>query len=76
MNNKTVRLTVGQALMRFLDNQFVEFDGVENKFVKGVFTLFGHGIVLGFGEALEAYRGDIRAYQGKNEQGMAHAAIG
>lgn len=62
--------------MRFLDNQYVEFDGVESKFVKGIFTVFGHGIVVGFGEAMEAYKGDIRVYQGKNEQGMAHAAIG
>lgn len=73
---ETVRLTVGQALTRFLDNQYVEFDGRQNKFVKGVFTVFGHGIVVGFGEGLEAYDGDIRVYQGKNEQGMAHAAIG
>nr|WP_312337963.1 3D-(3,5/4)-trihydroxycyclohexane-1,2-dione acylhydrolase (decyclizing) [Anaerospora hongkongensis] len=73
---KTIRLTMGQALLRFLDNQYVEFDGLENKFVKGVFTIFGHGIVVGFGEALERYQGDIIAYQGKNEQGMAHAAIG
>ncbi len=73
---KTVKLTMGQALLRFLDNQYVEFDGRENKFVKGVFTIFGHGVVVGFGEALESYRGDIQVYQGKNEQGMAHAAIG
>lgn len=73
---KTIKLTVGQALMKFLDNQYVEFDGVENKFVKGVFTIFGHGIVVGFGEALESYKGDIKVYQGRNEQGMAHAAIG
>lgn len=69
-------MTVGQALTRFLDNQYVEFDGKQNKFVKGVFTVFGHGIVVGFGEGLEAYKGDMRVYQGKNEQGMAHAAIG
>ncbi|WP_371367143.1 3D-(3,5/4)-trihydroxycyclohexane-1,2-dione hydrolase [Sporomusa rhizae] len=73
---KTVRLTMGQALLRFLDNQYVEFDGVVNKFVKGVFTIFGHGIVVGFGEALEQYQGDMVIYQGKNEQGMAHAATG
>lgn len=73
---KTIKLTVGQALMKFLDNQYVELDGVENKFVKGVFTIFGHGIVVGFGEALESYKGDIKVYQGRNEQGMAHAAIG
>lgn len=73
---ETIRLTTGQALMRFLDNQYVEFDGVESKFVKGIFTVFGHGIVVSFGEAMEAYKGDIRVYQGKNEQGMAHTAIG
>lgn len=73
---KTIRLTVGQALMRFLDNQYIEIDGDENKFVKGVFTIFGHGNVVGFGEALESYKGDIKVYQGRNEQGMAHAAIG
>ena len=73
---KTIRLTMGQALLKFLDNQYVEFDGVENKFVKGIFAIFGHGVVVGFGEALEEYKGDMVVYQGKNEQGMAHAAIG
>lgn len=73
---KTIRLTMGQALLKFLDNQYVEFDGAVNKFVKGVFTIFGHGIVVGFGEALEQYQGDMVVYQGKNEQGMANAAIG
>ena len=73
---KTIRLTMGQALLKFLDNQYVEFDGLENKFIKGVFTIFGHGVVVGFGEALEQYQGDMVIYQGKNEQGMAHAAIG
>lgn len=72
----TTRLTMGQALIRFLDNQYLEFDGEESKFVKGIFTIFGHGNVLGFGEGLEAYQGDIRTYQGKNEQGMALAAVG
>ncbi|MBP2638603.1 MAG: iolD [Firmicutes bacterium] len=73
---KTIRLTMGQALLKFLDNQYLELDGIENKFVKGVFSIFGHGNVVGFGEALERYNGDIVVYQGKNEQGMAHAAIG
>jgi 3D-(3,5/4)-trihydroxycyclohexane-1,2-dione acylhydrolase (decyclizing) len=72
---ETIRLTMGQALLRFLDNQYVEFDGIENKFVKGVFTIFGHGVVVGFGEALEGYKGDMVMYQGRNEQGMAHAAM-
>lgn len=67
---------MGQALLKFLDNQYVEFDGTVNKFVKGVFTIFGHGCVVGFGEALEGYSGDMVVYQGRSEQGMAHAAIG
>lgn len=72
----TIRLTMGQALLKFMDNQYVEFDGVEDKFIRGIFTLFGHGVVVGFGEALEQYKGDMLIMQGKNEQGMAHAAIG
>jgi len=68
-------LTTAQALVKFLDMQYIEFDGVEQKFVKGVFTLFGHGNVLGIGQALEQDRGGLEVYQGKNEQGMAHAAI-
>lgn len=72
----TVRLTMAQALIRFLDNQYVEFDGQEIKFVKGVFTLFGHGNVLGIGQALEQDPGELIVHQGRNEQGMAHAAMG
>ena len=72
---KTVRMTMAQALLKFLDNQYVEFDGKQNKFVKGVFAIFGHGNVVGLGQALEEYKGDITLYQGHNEQGMAHAAM-
>lgn len=73
---KTIRLTTAQALVKFLDNQYIEFDGVEQKFVRGIFTLFGHGNVLGLGQALEQDSGDLIVHQGRNEQGMAHAAIG
>ncbi|HHW31748.1 MAG TPA: 3D-(3,5/4)-trihydroxycyclohexane-1,2-dione acylhydrolase (decyclizing) [Clostridiaceae bacterium] len=73
---KTIRLTMAQALVKFLDNQYIEFDGVESKFVKGVFILFGHGNVLGIGQALEQDSGGLVVHQGRNEQGMAHAAIG
>lgn len=73
---KTIRLTMAQALIKFLDNQYVEFDGIENKFVKGIFTIFGHGNVLGLGQALEQDPGDLIVHQGRNEQGMAHAAMG
>lgn len=68
-------MTTAQALVRFLDNQFVSFDGRENRFVEGIFTIFGHGIVCGLGEALDNSPGGLRVYQGKNEQGMAHAAM-
>ena len=72
----TTRLTMAQALVKFLDNQYVEVDGVQSKFIAGVFTIFGHGNVLGLGQALEQERGDLVVHQGRNEQGMAHAAIG
>ncbi|MCK9705589.1 3D-(3,5/4)-trihydroxycyclohexane-1,2-dione acylhydrolase (decyclizing) [Pseudomonas syringae] len=72
----TTRLTMAQALVKFLDNQYVEVDGVQSKFVAGVFTIFGHGNVLGFGQALEQDSGDLVVHQGRNEQGMCHAAIG
>ncbi len=71
-----IRLTTAQALVRFLDNQYLSVDGVETKFVKGIFAIFGHGNVLGLGQALEHNNGDLVVYQGRNEQGMAHAAMG
>ncbi len=67
-------MTMGQALVKFLDNQYVSFDGKETKFVDGIFTVFGHGIVCGLGQALDENRGSLNVYQGKNEQGMAHVA--
>ncbi|MDV4152041.1 3D-(3,5/4)-trihydroxycyclohexane-1,2-dione acylhydrolase (decyclizing) [Clostridium sp. AL.422] len=70
-----MKMTTAQALIKFLDNQYVSFDGMEEKFVEGVFTIFGHGIVVGLGQALDENPGSLRVYQGKNEQGMAHTAI-
>lgn len=72
---KKVRLTVAQALIRFLNSQYVEVDGRQDKFVKGIFTIFGHGNVVGLGQALEQDAGDLTVHQGRNEQGMAHAAV-
>ncbi len=69
-------MTVGQAIVKFLDNQYVELDGARTKFVDGIFTIFGHGIVVGLGQALDRDPGQLRVYQGRNEQGMAHAAAG
>ena len=72
---KTLRLTTTQALVRFLENQYLRYDGKEQPFVEGVIMLPGHGNVVGLGQALaqEAHR--MKVYQGKNEQGMAHTAI-
>ena len=72
---KTSKLTVAQAIVKFLDNQYVSMDGKETKFVEGFFTLFGHGIAVGLGEALDTNPGDPRVMQGRNEQGMCHVAI-
>jgi 3D-(3,5/4)-trihydroxycyclohexane-1,2-dione acylhydrolase (decyclizing) len=73
---KTVHLTMAQALLRFLDAQYLEADGIEHKFVRGVFGIFGHGNVVGLGEALAEEKTGLAYYQGHNEQGMAHTAIG
>jgi 3D-(3,5/4)-trihydroxycyclohexane-1,2-dione acylhydrolase (decyclizing) len=73
---KTVRMTMAQALVRFLDAQYIEVDGKEYKFVKGVFGIFGHGNVVGLGEALVEGRHGLTYYQGHNEQGMVHVAVG
>ncbi len=70
-----VKMTVGEAVIKFLDNQYVSFDGKEEKFVEGVFAVFGHGCVLGMGEALAMGEHSLKVYQGKNEQGMAHVAM-
>ncbi len=67
-------MTTAQALVKFLNNQYVSFDGKETRFVDGIFTVFGHGIVCGLGQALDEDPGELRVYQGKNEQGMAHVA--
>lgn len=48
---ETTRMTTAQAIVRFLDNQYVSMDGKETKFVEGFFTIFGHGIAVGLGEA-------------------------
>ena len=70
-----VRLTMAQALVRFLDAQYVSLDGVENKFVNSIFGVFGHGCVVGVGQALSQGDHNIRFLQGKNEQNMALAAM-
>lgn len=72
---ETIRLTTAQALIKFLNQQYLHVDGKEFPFVEGMFNVFGHGNVLGIGQALEQDPGHLKVIQGKNEQGMAHAAI-
>jgi 3D-(3,5/4)-trihydroxycyclohexane-1,2-dione acylhydrolase (decyclizing) len=71
---KTVRLTMAQALLRFLENQYVSMDGKEHKFVNGVLGIFGHGNVTGIGEALEYMPTGLTYIRGSNEQGLVHVA--
>ena len=70
-----IRLTTGQALIKFIKQQYIHVDGREFPFVEGVFAVFGHGNVLGIGQALEQEKGALKVIQGKNEQGMALAAM-
>ncbi|MCY8519898.1 3D-(3,5/4)-trihydroxycyclohexane-1,2-dione acylhydrolase (decyclizing) [Bacillus atrophaeus] len=72
---KKIRLTTAQALIKFLNQQYIHVDGKEEPFVEGIFTIFGHGNVVGIGQALEQDAGHLKVFQGKNEQGMAHAAM-
>jgi 3D-(3,5/4)-trihydroxycyclohexane-1,2-dione acylhydrolase (decyclizing) len=71
----TVRLTMAQALVRWLSNQFVEVGGETVPYFAGVWAIFGHGNVAGVGEALAAATDMLPTYRAHNEQGMAHAAI-
>jgi 3D-(3,5/4)-trihydroxycyclohexane-1,2-dione acylhydrolase (decyclizing) len=70
----TIRLTVGQAVVRFLKNQYVERDGIENPFFAGCLGIFGHGIVAGVGEGLME-NPDFRYIMTRNEQASVHIAI-
>lgn len=72
---KKTKMTVAQAVVKFLNQQYIEMDGEVTTFVDGIFTIFGHGMVVGLGQALDEDPGRLRVYQGRNEQGMAHAAI-
>src|SRR4051812_23849665 len=72
----TVRLTVGQAIVRFLAQQDVERDGRQQRFIAGVWGIFGHGNVAGLGQALEELGDaeDLRYYRPQNEQAQVHLA--
>lgn len=76
----TIRLTVAQATIRFLANQFSERDGVEQRLIPGCFGIFGHGNVAGIGQALLQAEltgnDDMPYYLARNEQAMVHASVG
>jgi len=72
----TVRLTVGQAIVRFMAEQYVERDGVQQRFIAGVWGIFGHGNVAGLGQALEELGDECEMpyYRPQNEQAQVHLA--
>ncbi|MBN9075389.1 MAG: 3D-(3,5/4)-trihydroxycyclohexane-1,2-dione acylhydrolase (decyclizing) [Rhizobiales bacterium 65-79] len=73
---KKIRLTMAQALTRFLTRQMTEIDGEKVPLFGGVWAIFGHGNVAGMGEALYQVRRDLPTYRSHNEQAMVHAAVG
>ncbi|AJE43245.1 3D-(3,5/4)-trihydroxycyclohexane-1,2-dione acylhydrolase (decyclizing) [Streptomyces nodosus] len=76
-NPSVRRLTVAQALVRFLSAQYSERDGVRHRLIAGTWGIFGHGNVAGIGQALlEAGEEAMPFHQGRNEQAMVHAAVG
>jgi 3D-(3,5/4)-trihydroxycyclohexane-1,2-dione acylhydrolase (decyclizing) len=71
---KTMRLTVAQALVRYLQTQYSERDGARQRLIPGMFGIFGHGNVAGLGQALEEVGSELPYYQPFNEQSMVHTA--
>src|SRR5262245_55816334 len=72
----TRRLTMGQAIVEFLTQQYTSLDGVEQPFFAGVFSIFGHGNVAGIGQALLQAKDRLPCYFPRNEQAMVHTAVG
>jgi 3D-(3,5/4)-trihydroxycyclohexane-1,2-dione acylhydrolase (decyclizing) len=72
----TRRLTMGQAIVEFLTQQYTSLDGVEQRFFGGVFSIFGHGNVAGIGQALLQAKDRLPCYFPRNEQAMVHTAVG
>lgn len=75
-NSKTIRLTMAQALVKFLQVQYSERDGKTQRLIPAMFGIFGHGNVAGLGQALYEYGQDLPYYQPCNEQSMVHTALG
>ncbi|MFD5157647.1 3D-(3,5/4)-trihydroxycyclohexane-1,2-dione acylhydrolase (decyclizing) [Streptomyces hawaiiensis] len=72
----TTRLTVAQALVRFLSAQYTERDGARQRLIGATWGIFGHGNVAGLGQALLEHAEEMPYHQGRNEQAMVHAAVG
>ena len=70
------RLTLSQAIVKYLQAQFSEFDGEEQRFIQGIWGIFGHGNVSGLSQALVEYGTDLPYHQPTNEQSMVHATTG
>ena len=75
MSQNTIRLTMAQAVARFMCAQKTVIEGETVPIFGGIFAIFGHGNVAGVGEALYSVKEQLPTYRGQNEQGMAHAAI-
>ena len=73
---ETIRLTLSQAIVKYLQSQYSERDGVERRFIQGVWGILGHGNVSGLSQALVEYGRDLPFHQPANEQSMVHAASG
>src|SRR5881396_3597513 len=71
---RTIRLTMAQALTRYLARQMTEIDAEKVPLIAGVWAIFGHGNVAGMGEALYQVRDALPTYRAHNEQSMAHTA--
>src|SRR5580700_772362 len=76
MTSATIRLTMAQALVRWLTQQFTDVEGIRVPLFAGVFGIFGHGNVTCLSEALETVQDRLPTWRGQNEQSMALAAIG
>src|SRR5207244_8443329 len=72
----TQRLTMAQALVKYLQVQYSERDGETRRLIPGIFGIFGHGNVAGLGQALYEYGQELPYYQPCNEQSMVHTAVG
>ena len=75
-DQQTIRLTMAQALVKYLQVQYTERDGEVRRLIPGMFGIFGHGNLAGLGQALYEYGHDMKFYQPRNEQSMVHTAAG